>query len=485
MFNVTINGSNITQMFGEGEVIINDVRGRGISSREASLLEIPSRAGAYLQRVKTPARVLEVDITLQSDDLEQMRKRIDSLNNVLVSDSNVPIEFEDEGMVYYGVLSGDVDWEEITTKAAKGTIAFVCSDPYKYGAEQTGDFADNTVTVQNNGTAETFPTIEITANTDITHLDMVRDDGEYMRIGNPARADQQTFARMTQILHDTCTTTTGWTTANAVDNGYIAGSMVSDGAAFIADSFGTPVTPHEWQGPSIKKSFSESLTNFRMDVMIEHMNASAQTGMIEIYLLDANNNVVMKMGLEDIWRSIKTMQGKMQLGPDDATRHQYYRQPDWPHGWNDFDGVLRLYRDDYSGEQRIRPYFAIIQPDGKHVWVSSQYFYKDAASQYQTPITQIQIAIRKWPETEEAQMRIKDIKVWKFNTQQGVPYIATAGDVITLDHANEDIRINGESRKDLKDFGASFFSLPPGYTTLYQFPQDTMTTNVKWRDRYL
>jgi len=275
-------------------------------------------------------------------------------------------------------------------------------------------------------------------------------------------------------------TLTGWGQATYVDNGNIAGGMTTDGTSFYPSAYGTVINPPSWQGPSVKKSLSEPLQDFKADILIEQNNIGYGNGMLEIYFLDAANNTVAKIGMEDRWPSIDKNVGKFQLGPIDD-RHNVSVEPNANNYWSNFDGLLRIERIGNTW----RPYWALIQSDGTHMHVKSTIKYMDGLGKYQAPITQIQVAMRKWPTTVATDQRVKDINVWKINQEPaGIPYIAHAGNVVTYDFVNNNILINGESRIDLKDFGGSYFKLTPGSNQLFTFPEGALDTTVKWRPAY-
>jgi predicted phage tail component-like protein len=486
MITLTINGINLESALGSGVLSINEVKGRGPSRRDADLLEVPGRNGAFLRRVKTPPRELSVRLTLRGSSITDLRGKVDQLNELVTTEVSVPIEFSDEDKTYYGVLSDTTDWDEIRS-FGQGTLQFVCPDPYKYADEQSAVFNVNTgqVSVTNNGNEPTLPRFEATALANVTHIDFVRHDGRYMRIGQPATLDDTIFEKETLVMHDTMDSVTGWTTATYVDNGAITGSMTSSGGAFVVDLYGPATDPPVWQGPSLKRSIGESLDQFQIDVLLEAINTPDKIGMIEIYLLDADNNTVAKIGTEDVSRTADLIQNKMQLGPT-TNRYNHHVQAENPWGWRNFNGIIRLLRDvTEEGVYRFSPYFAIIEPDGTHNWVSSAFKYYDFNNAYTTPITQIQVAIRVKAPGSYADMKIFDIKAYRINEDPtGIPTILKTGDSLVIDHTNEDILINGEPRKDLKDFGASYFGLEPGTNTILQYPVGALDTTVYWRNKY-
>lgn len=489
MTTLKINGVSLESALGSKVFDINEIKGRGPSRREATLLEVPGRHGAYLRRIKTPPRELEVSFTLRATSVPDLRTKVDRLNEIVTTKGVVPIEFSDENKTYYGVLTDTTAWDEIRN-FGQGTFKFTCPDPFKYTAEDNAQFnpVTDSVTFATEGNEATAPRFEAYANAPVTHVDFVRHDGEYMRIGRPANAGDTVFERETLIMHDTMDTLTGWTDATYADNGHIAGRMTATGGAFTAGAYGQVITPEGWQGPAVKRSIGEELDQFRVDVLVESINSTtgAQVGQIEIYLLDADNNTVAKLGVADTNRTITETRVKMQLGNEGLSRYDYYRLADNVHEWDDFDGMLRLTRTKTAqGMYVYQPYFAMIAPNGKHYSRSTKWLYYDHAAMYTRPITQVQVAIRVWPELDQTEMRVHDIKIYRLNEQpEGVPIILDVGDHLVIDHATEDILINGESRKDLKDFGATFFPLEPGSNTIHQYPTGALTTNVYWRDKY-
>src|SRR5699024_11040181 len=65
------------------------------------------------------------------------------------------------------------------------------------------------------------------------------------------------------------------------------------------------------------------------------------------------------------------------------------------------------------------------------------------------------------------------------------PYILNEREVVTFDHSDEGVLINGEPRNDLKHFGGKFFPLHKGYNTIITHPNDAFDTKVSFREQYL
>ena len=84
-------------------------------------------------------------------------------------------------------------------------------------------------------------------------------------------------------------------------------------------------------------------------------------------------------------------------------------------------------------------------------------------------------------------MFVHRLTVWRLNTvkNEEIPYIAYPGDLIEIDHRTNDIRVNGESRPFLKDFGAHFFPLKKGANPIFYLPSSGIEINIEWRERFL
>lgn len=444
--------------------------------------DIPGRAGVRPKKKKREVEVLTVDVLIDGATEEAYDRNIEDLVAWLDSDEPMKLEFENELNRYRMVLyQGSLDPAEFAT-FGKVTIEFLVPDSYKYGRTLQSTFASGAAAVVNTGTAPASPVFELDVISDITHLAVFKGE-DYMQVGEPADIVQPVYQRETLILNDPLTSMTGWTVATKVDNGYITGSLTPTASGWTVNSYGTNQTPKEWQGPVMRKALPSALQNFKVDLDIELLNVGGRMGMIEVYLMDAANNVVAKIGFEDIWESITRNQAKFQLGNVGATRKvDLRRTADAAYAWNDFKGIIRLWRDG----NRFRPYFGIKQSNGKHVWVSNNYLYTDKDNLFNAPITQIQIAMRRWPGVTEAILKARNLKVYRLNdpVSNAIPYIAGAGDKIIFDHEQNLITINGEDRKDLKDFGAQFFKLKPGTDAVLISPSDKATGKVTYKERF-
>src|SRR5690606_33143609 len=117
----------------------------------------------------------------------------------------------------------------------RGTI-YILRDKYKYGAEKTVETTSDTFVVENNGTAETEPIIELTATEKATFAMISNEIEEYNLIGTPADDDVVVVDEKTSVLYENGSTINTWispVTLDVVDShfiDYIDGVMGTDGA---------------------------------------------------------------------------------------------------------------------------------------------------------------------------------------------------------------------------------------------------------------
>lgn len=452
-----------------------------------NLITVPKVPGAYLQNSETEVRTIEQPILIKGVNRYNVRKLEEELASWLVTSQPKELIFDDEpDRIYYAIVQGSVEIEDVVDRWGRGFITFICLDPYKYrGMINSSEFLTNPTNLFNNGSVSTYPVFRANVLQPITNLDLIMED-VYMRIGQPYKVEEVPAEAETAIFHDTLSSLTGWSQADHVDNGNISGEIrVMNNNTFYPALFGTVIESGKWQGPSLKKSFSEPIQDFRMETELQITNTQGKTGMIEIYLLDASNNTVGKIGIEDYYTSTTKINFKARAG--DVTDGDWIVSHEET-GWNDFNGMIRLEREGLDWYAYIGKWDESKQTYVLQLGSKRNIYFHDTEAKYTAPIAQIQIAFRMFAgHGDPCPMYVHRVRVWRKNIVQvtEIPYIAEPGDLIEIDHANNDIRINGFSRIDLKDFGGTFFPLDPGDNPIFYYPEEAVDLSVDWRERFL
>lgn len=446
-------------------------------------LKIPNMPGAYLANSTEEERKVSIVMQLESENLKEFDQLKHQIYDVFFSEEDFTITRDlTPDREIHVLQEGDFDIANITPSDGYFEIELTMLDPYVYSKEKSAIFPSDTVTLTNHGTAEADPIFEMEVLQPVTFAMIQNHKEEYQMIGRPVDVDSVPFNEMELIKHDTMSNTTGWTTAAQVDNGVVSGTMVSDGNKFIVSNFGSS-SEGKWYGPALKTSLPEQLQDFRMDALVNNLNGNDKVGRVDLYLLDANSHIIGSIRIVDAWENIKRNRGRAYIQNGTKQHHLINLSDVSDSGeiWNDFDGILRLER---IGTKWLA-YIGKIREDGTH-HARRIVRFDDVAQDFMTRVAQIQIHIGKFGPYEHSQMSVKDLKVWKINNPEDnqIPYIAYLGDIITFDHKGNDILINGESRKDLKNFGGSFFKLEKGMNQLIVQPGDSFNTKGKYRERF-
>jgi predicted phage tail component-like protein len=457
--------------------VLYDVKRPSWPRLKRNFVTVPGMAGAYLQNTDVDVREIEVPVRIIDAEKVGLQKIKEDLAAWLVTDSPCELIFDDEpDRIYYAVVDDTVDFEELVM-LGKGTIKFICPDPYKYAKKEKEVNMTGAASFTVGGTVETEPVITVEVKEDTTFLAISNGDQLNM-IGTPAEADQLQCETETLVLWDELGSLDGWVSTTSVEEGVISGTMKTGGYEFFTDDYGTD---SGWHGPALKKSIGETLQDFRIDALVKQVGNDGQIGSVEIALLDVNNQFVAKMLLTKRYAALDMYYARVHIGNVNNGKNIVYGSGDSWFAWKSgFDGIMRLERV----ANMWLVYYARISSDGTHYY---DYFYRTFVDDVGTvPIAQVQVQLWKYGNTPATDQRIKDIKIFRINpTPDGVPYVAQAGDVIEFDHRAKIIRRNGENIIREKSFIGEYFKLKPGQNTLVVEPSDAVqNVNVRWREKW-
>ena len=98
--------------------------------------QAPGMAGAHFVREEIGPRYLGVEVTIEDTTRQDLRLKILEASSKLKTAEPKPLEFKDEGLIYYAKLDGGTELNEIL-EMGEGTLNFICPNPYKHGEEAT------------------------------------------------------------------------------------------------------------------------------------------------------------------------------------------------------------------------------------------------------------------------------------------------------------------------------------------------------------
>ncbi|PFS79618.1 distal tail protein Dit [Bacillus cereus] len=492
---LVFNGIDLEKYFEEnydqGFLMVNDIRGRGILSEEINELTVPHRPGSYFLDKRTPKRVLEVDFSLKGVSLFELRKRIDELNGLLNTDEPVKITFTDEpDFVYYGIKES-VEENLEKSNIHQATITIICSNPFKLGPTRTVEFQTNerglAANVQNKGSVESNPIIEIEVMKPSTFLDVWNGDN-YFRIGWPLRMDQVPVERNQRVMWDEMSTTIGWTDVPDAEDMVGGGAFKVDAGSRLVPVYLGETNIKGWHGCIAKKNIPQGpLQDFIMQAYVGVRSSHPdQMGRVEIGLLDENSDYVARISMNDVHWQAEQNTGFAKLGnkkKPNSERVLINEPGDHPTTWNQYRGRLWLARTGNRWEAYISKFLWNTEKDDSERFV----VWEDENNVNMDKVAQVQISISQFSDNMFCtDMSIDDLKIWKvnMNTQDNPPYIFDVGDKVVIDTERSLVSINGKKAINLKDIFSDYPVIQKGTNKLEVMPPDVGIAKITYRERY-
>ncbi|PDZ23452.1 distal tail protein Dit [Bacillus cereus] len=454
-----------------------------------NFLSVPGYTGARLLNTQTEMRVLSIPVGIivpEGSDLETMKEEIAEW---LITGQPAELIFDVEpNRTYLAVVEDSFDPDEFVTLGI-GTIKFICPMPYKLGPTRTVDFQTGAsgliANVQNKGSVESNPIIEVEVTKPSTFLD-VWNGTDYFRIGYPLKANQVPVERNQRVLWDEMGTTIGWTDVPKTEDMTGGGKFKSDGYRFMAEYLGEP-TVKGWHGCIAKKNIPQGpLQDFIMQAYV-HINSYHwdQMGRVEIGLLDESSDYVARISMSDVQWEAEQNSGFASVGNSKKPGGQVLinEHGDHPDTWTNFRGRLWLARTGNRWEAYISKFILGTEIDDAERFV----VWFDENNVNMNKVTQVQISISQFSNNMFcSEMSIDDLKIWKvnMNTQNNPPYIFDVGDKVVIDTERSLVTINGKSAINLKDIFSDYPVIHKGSNKLEIMPSTVGTAKVTYRERF-
>src|SRR5699024_418510 len=400
-------------------------------------------------------RILGVDFTLKGEDFEDLRKKLERLNEIFSTNGEeVPIEFDDEpNRVYRGRLTSAEDSME-NGRIYQASITITCGNPHKRGKEPFEDtFEDYSFVVENKGMALAKPVFELTAR-EKTTLAMVSngtdENSSYNIIGVPTDVDEEVVDYEEVVLTERGESLDEWNaTGVKIDDGKADGELGTDGTGIHPLSYGSPASDKGWYGPALMQEI-DPIQDFEVAMRLRaNTSRPNQLYRIEFYLYDENMDVLGKMAIRDYAMHNERYAAEGRVGEDirrkdyQISRHNYLRERDH------FHGIVRMRRIGQTFELYVAR-LKTGKEEGKH-HDRFQVDYIDIDNEYQGLLKYVQINILRHKDGSSGSVpRINAIEVKELKEvkEDQTPYILNEGDVVTFDHSDEGVLINGEPRND-------------------------------------
>ncbi|HDX9636381.1 TPA: distal tail protein Dit [Bacillus thuringiensis] len=456
-----------------------------------NLLNAPSYQGARLLSTDTDMRVLSVPVGIIAPNgigLERLKEEIASW---LITEQPAELIFDIENeRTYLAVVDEEFNIDEFVD-IGKGVLKFICPMPYKLGPTRTVEFqADErelVANIQNKGSVESNPIIEIEVTKPSTFLDVWNGDN-YFRIGWPLRMDQVPVERNQRVMWDEMSTTVGWTNVPNAEDMVGGGAFKVDAGSRLVPVYLGETNIKGWHGCIAKKNIPQGpLQDFIMQAYVGVRSSHPdQMGRVEIGLLDENSDYVARISMNDVHWQAEQNTGFAKLGnkKKPVSERVLINEPgDHPTTWNQYRGRLWLARTGNRWEAYISKFLWNTEKDDSERFV----VWEDENNVNMDKVAQVQISISQFSDNMFCtDMSIDDLKIWKvnMNTQDNPPYIFDVGDKVVIDTERSLVSINGKKAINLKDIFSDYPIIQKGTNKLEIMPSDVGIAKVTYRERY-
>lgn len=456
-----------------------------------NLLNAPSYQGARLLSTDTDMRVLPVPVGIIAPNgigLERLKEEIASW---LITEQPAELIFDIENdRTYLAVVDEEFNIDEFVD-IGKGVLKFICPMPFKLGPTRTVEFqADErglVANIQNKGSVESNPIIEIEVTKPSTFLDVWNGDN-YFRIGWPLRMDQVPVERNQRVMWDEMSTTVGWTNVPNSEDMIGGGAFKVDAGSRLVPVYLGETNIKGWHGCIAKKNIPQGpLQDFIMQAYVGVRSSHPdQMGRVEIGLLDENSDYVARISMNDVHWQAEQNTGFAKLGnkKKPVSERVLINEPgDHPTTWNQYRGRLWLARTGNRWEAYISKFLWNTEKDDSERFV----VWEDENNVNMDKVAQVQISICQFSDNMFCtDMSIDDLKIWKvnMNTQDNPPYIFDVGDKVVIDTERSLVSINGKKAINLKDIFSDYPVINKGLNKLEIMPSDVGIAKVTYRERY-
>ncbi|MGX5452732.1 MULTISPECIES: distal tail protein Dit [Bacillus cereus group] len=458
---------------------------------ERTFLEVPHYPGGRLIRTQTKMRKIIVPVSLFYESMEEAEKLKEEIANWLITDQPQELIFDDEkDRTYLAVIDESFDPQQLVN-LGEGVLTFICEMPYKLGPTRTIEFQANerglVANIQNKGSLESNPIIEIEVTKPATFLDVWNGDN-YFRIGWPLRMDQVPVERNQRVMWDEMSTTIGWTDVPNAEDMVGGGAFKVDAGSRLVPAYLGETNIKGWHGCIAKKNIPQGpLQDFIMQAYVGVKSSHPdQMGRVEIGLLDENSDYVARISMNDVHWQAEQNTGFAKLGnkKKPAGERVLINEPgDHPTTWNQYRGRLWLARTGNRWEAYISKFLWNTEKDDSERFV----VWEDENNVNMDKVAQVQISISQFSDNMFCtDMSIDDLKIWKvnMNTQDNPPYIFDVGDKVVIDTERSLVSINGRKVINLKDIFSDYPVVRKGSNKLEIMPSDVGIAKVTYRERY-
>ena len=249
---------------------LRDIRRNILPTRENYTIDIPSMTGKVYNGFKYGERVIEIDFLVKSLSTMEYLQFVRDIATILDVDAPSRLYLMDEpNKYYYAVIDGDTNISEIARGVGEGTLTFVCYNPIAYSDEEKIFTGTKSVVVENEGTTNAFPVIDINFTKDTSFAQVSNaETGAAVLVGQWPNVNQASAPAKGPVISDECKVLTDWlAVGNVLDSDRtIEGNFKinSGGYAITPSDVGAADASKKWHGPARRRNLGRNIRDFEV-----------------------------------------------------------------------------------------------------------------------------------------------------------------------------------------------------------------------------
>lgn len=256
-------------------IIHEDIEIEELPPRDNKCIEINSRQGDIYTGYRYGKKKITIPFKMDArgssseESTNNYVNMVRQLKKVLHTEYPARLYLPDELDKYYYAVIEELECQEILVGVGEGSMVFICHDPFAYSADAKLIEAseDNVFTIDNKGSMNANPIINVAFNSDAHFVQATNWDGKTILVGSRPSADSNSSNPSNVVISDPCESTSNWLpSGNVVDSGRVVegSATVSDNGAYITSgNFGSS-TEASWHGAGIRRNFGENVRDFEV-----------------------------------------------------------------------------------------------------------------------------------------------------------------------------------------------------------------------------
>lgn len=239
-----------------------------LPERENRSVDIPSMNGLLYKGFKYKSRPIELGFDVKSKDDVQLKERLDIIAKAFDVNEPAKLYVEDTDKYFWAIPKNNIDKEKLCKGYAEIEVDLICYDPHMYSDEIKlfeGN-SDNIVTIENSGSAEAYPSVNVAVNNEAHFIQITNYEGKTILLGDRPSIDNESVNPISYTLSDPCEDTTNWLPAgNVVDaNRVVDGNVAisANGNYITGSNYGA--TDSTWHGPAVRRNLGKNMRDFEL-----------------------------------------------------------------------------------------------------------------------------------------------------------------------------------------------------------------------------